>query len=228
MPYWWRLGVLEHSILAFQSDGTTYNFPADTFRPLEIFSIILYNLLISNDRGGKDKMAKEGKEKKKGSCLKTVLIIVVVIVVIGVIGNIAGGNEESNTTDVAENASNTSEESSEPIEQTEEEQREYTATTVNDMMAALNANALNASDTYKDQYLEVTGTLGAIDSSGKYITLMPDDDFAIVGVQCYVTDDSQLDIVKTLSTDSTVTVCGKCTDVGEVIGYSLDIDEIVQ
>lgn len=173
-------------------------------------------------------MAKEGKEKKKGSCLKTVLIIVVVIVVIGVIGSIAGGNEESNTTDVVENASNTSEESSEPIEQTEEEQIEYTPATVNDMMAALNANALNASDTYKDQYLEVTGTLGIIDSSGKYITLMPDDDFAIVGVQCYITDDSQLDIVKTLSTDSTVTVRGKCTDVGEVIGYSLDIDEIVQ
>lgn len=143
------------------------------------------------------------------------------------IGNIAGGNEESNTTDVAENASNTSEESSEPIEQTEEEQREYTATTVNDIMAALDTNALSASDTYKDKYLELTGTLGTIDSSGKYITLMPDDDFAIVGVQCYITDDSQLDIVKTLTTDSAVTVRGKCTDVGEVLGYSLDIDEIV-
>lgn len=173
-------------------------------------------------------MAKEGKEKKKGGCLKIFLIIIIVIVVIGVIGGIAGGDKESTTTDVAENTSTNTGDSSENPDQGEaEEQITYTPCTVNDIMSALDANALSASDTYKDKYLEVTGTLGTIDSSGKYITLMPDDDFSIVGVQCYITDDSQLDIVKTLTTDSTVTVRGKCTDVGEVLGYSLDIDEIV-
>lgn len=44
-----------------------YKFIVVIFNALEICFVFLYNLLISNDRGGKDKMAKEGKEKKKGS-----------------------------------------------------------------------------------------------------------------------------------------------------------------
>ena len=39
-------------------------------------------------------MAKEGKEKKKGSCLKTILIVIAVIVVLGVIGSIVGGDDQ--------------------------------------------------------------------------------------------------------------------------------------
>lgn len=39
-------------------------------------------------------MAKEGKEKKKGSCLKTILIVIAVIVVLGVIGSIFGEEEK--------------------------------------------------------------------------------------------------------------------------------------
>lgn len=39
-------------------------------------------------------MEKEGKEKKKGSCLKTILIIIAVIIVLGVIGSIFGEEEK--------------------------------------------------------------------------------------------------------------------------------------
>lgn len=39
-------------------------------------------------------MAKEGKEKKKGSCLKTILIVIVIIVILGVIASIAGGDDQ--------------------------------------------------------------------------------------------------------------------------------------
>lgn len=39
-------------------------------------------------------MSKEGKEKKKGSCLKTILIIIAVIIVLGVIGSIFGEEEK--------------------------------------------------------------------------------------------------------------------------------------
>lgn len=41
-------------------------------------------------------------------------------------------------------------------------------------------------------------------------------------------DEDIINAVKTLSTGDTITVRGKCTDVGEVMGYSLDLDEIVQ
>lgn len=39
-------------------------------------------------------MSKEGKEKKKGSCLKTILIVIAVIIVLGVIGSIFGEEEK--------------------------------------------------------------------------------------------------------------------------------------
>lgn len=66
-------------------------------------------------------MAKEGKEKKKGSCLKTILIIIAVIIVLAVIGSIFGDedkpekvgevNTESNQSDQSQSVSNTSSES---------------------------------------------------------------------------------------------------------------------
>jgi hypothetical protein len=94
------------------------------------------------------------------------------------------------------------------------------------MMDALNNNAMGASDKYKGKYLEITGKLTNIDAAGKYIDLMADGDFEIIGVQCYIKNDDQKAKIASMSKGDTVTLKGKCTDVGEVLGYSLDIDEI--
>lgn len=65
-------------------------------------------------------MAKEGKEKKKGSCLKTILIVIAVIVVLGVIGSIFG--EEEKPEKVAD--VNTDTQTEEPSNETETEPEE--------------------------------------------------------------------------------------------------------
>ena len=102
-----------------------------------------------------------------------------------------------------------------------------TTISVDDMVAELEDNALNASDHYKDTYLEITGKLSNIDSSGKYINLDPvNSDFSIYGVQCYISDDAQRNAISNMKKGDTITLKGQCTDVGEVLGYSLDIDEI--
>ena len=62
-----------------------------------------------------------------------------------------------------------------------------------------------------------------IDASGKYINLMADGDFEIIGVQCYIKNDEQKTKVASMTKGEIVTLKGKCTDVGEVFGYSLDI-----
>ena len=150
------------------------------------------------------------KQKKKGhGCLTTILFAVLIIAVIGMA---ASSGDKKGDSSAAE--------SKEPIT--------YTAYSVNDMMNDLSSNAMAASDKYKDQYLEITGRLDVIDSSGKYISLYPDDEFAIIGVTCNLTNDDQKSAVAKMQKGQTVTVKGKCTAVGEVIGYSLDIDEIVQ
>lgn len=166
--------------------------------------------------------------KKQGGIIKW---IVIGIVVIAVIGSLGGGGEEKTSTDKKEDSASVESTSASKEDSSDEkaevqEQIEYTPCTVNDMINDLENNAMNASDKYKDQYIEVTGKLSNIDSSGKYISLYPDDDFAIIGVQCYIKDDEQKQVISKMSKGDTVTLKGKCTDVGEVLGYSLDIDSI--
>lgn len=101
----------------------------------------------------------------------------------------------------------------------------YKAVTVDQLMNDLTSNAMNAAETYKNQYLEVSGKLSTIDSSGKYISVLPsNDEFAIIGIQCYIKNDEQKKAVSEMNVGQDIIVRGKCTDVGEVLGYSLDID----
>lgn len=106
---------------------------------------------------------------------------------------------------------------------------EYIQILVDDLNNALDNNPINASDTYKGQYVEITGRLAVIDASGDYIGVYAlHDDWDFTGVHCSIEEDAQLEIIKTMSIDDTITVRGKITSVGELLGYSLDIIEIVQ
>lgn len=156
--------------------------------------------------------------KKKGGKLKWVVLAVVAVGVIGAVG----GNSDSNTT----SSSSTSAKTESAKEVDTPVPIEYTAVSVNDMMSDLDSNAMGASDKYKGKYLEITGKLSNIDAAGKYIDLMADGDFEIIGVQCYIKNDDQKSKIASMSKGDTVTLKGKCTDVGEVLGYSLDIEEI--
>lgn len=103
----------------------------------------------------------------------------------------------------------------------------YSQYDVSALLTDLDENALKASETYEGQYVSLTGKIRTIDSSGKYISLLPiDDEWTIIGIQCYITNDEQKAAIMELSTGDTVTVEGKITSVGEVLGYSLDIDSI--
>lgn len=53
-----------------------------------------------------------------------------------------------------------------------------------------------------------------------------DDNYMFRSVTCRIKTDEQLEKVKTLSKGDTITVKGKVTDVGELLGYSLNIDSI--
>lgn len=142
--------------------------------------------------------------------------IILVLLIVAAAGAGAGGGKSEDT---SSKTSSSKEEKKEEIT--------YTAYDVSQLMDDLDSNAMNASDTYKDQYVELTGRLSNIDSSGEYIDILPEnDEFAIIGVQCYVKNEEQKESIKEMSIDDTITVKGKITDVGEVLGYSLDIDSV--
>lgn len=165
------------------------------------------------------KVCPQCRKKLKGGKLKWVVLIILVGAIIGAVaGESDSKSGGSSTTATSSTTSEQKKEESAPIE--------YTTVSVNDMMTALNDNAMGASDKYKGKYLEITGKLTNIDAAGKYIDLMADGDFEIIGVQCYIKNDDQKSKISSMSKGDTVTLKGKCTDVGEVLGYSFDITEI--
>lgn len=157
------------------------------------------------------------RKKQKSGILKWVVLLLIIGVVIGAVTG-----EDKSVDSTAKQTEATASDS----QKQESESIEYTSVSVNDMMDALNNNAMGASDKYKGKYLEITGKLTNIDAGGKYIDLMADGDFEIIGVQCYIKNDDQKAKISALTKGDTVTLKGKCTDVGEVLGYSFDITEI--
>ena len=104
----------------------------------------------------------------------------------------------------------------------------YTHYNVTELFDALKKNALSAEKTYNGQYVEIEGYLGTIDSGGKYICVEASSnsyDYLFDSVQCYIKRAEQ---TMEMSAGDPITVRGKITAVGEVLGYSLDIDSIDQ
>ena len=133
-----------------------------------------------------------------------------------------GGSKEA---DSPKGAPQQQVEQQKPAEQPK--QVEYTPADVTVMMDELENNAAAAQKKYKGQYLKITGKLGAIDSNMKYISVIPNRDFAILGVHCDLKagDKTQEDYVMSLSKGQQVTAYGQITDVGEVMGYYMKVDK---
>ena len=154
-------------------------------------------------------------KEKKPIYKRTWFIALIIIVVIAVATSIGGGDGSSGN-----NAS-----SSQNNTKSTQEKIAYKKYSVKKIQKDLETNALNAQETYKDQYVALTGKLSNIDSSGDYISISGDE-YSFTDVMCYIQDDKQLEQVKKLSTGTKVVVKGQITDVGEVLGYSMDIHSI--
>jgi hypothetical protein len=131
---------------------------------------------------------------------------------IGVIGIIAisqvlsgGGGSDSES-------SNTSTEVT-----AEEPAIEVTAKTLID---DLEENALSAKTKYDGKKVIVTGELSNIDASGDYFSITGGD-FTFTGVRIDI-DEDLVATVSAFKKGQMVTVTGTVTDVGEILGYSIE------
>lgn len=159
-----------------------------------------------------------GKNKKPFYKNPVIIALLVVVIIIAIA---TGGGDKPSSKPGGGQGSGTGD-----AKQTE---TVYTAYKVSELMSDLNTNALSAADKYKGQYVELTGELSVIDSSGDYISLRSGSDpLELVGVQCFIKADEQLDIIRSASVGDTLVVKGKITDVGEVLGYQLNIDSIAK
>lgn len=168
------------------------------------------------------------RKKQKGK----LGIIIAAVVILLIIGGVAGGGAGKDTSSEAvvktqTSSKNTADDAAEASPAETEQPIEYLSVSKEELSDALLANALKAADTYKDKYLEVSGYLNVIDSSGKYISINSGDgDYSLVSVTCNIKNDDQKTTIMNLNKGDALTIKGKCTDVGEVLGYQINIDEI--
>ena len=160
--------------------------------------------------------------------LKIILTVVLGLVLIGCL--LPSSNDDSKK---AEDKPKAQQEQSVDEEETKSETKEeepapdYIEVTTDELSDALDANAMNASDTYKDKYVAVTGRLAEIDSDGKYIVLADvNDELSFYTIKCNIKSDEQLEKVKQMTKDDTVVIRGQITDVGEFMKYTMNIDSI--
>ena len=127
------------------------------------------------------------------------LLIGCALFVILAVGSVGGNDSKSDSNSDTNNAS------------TEKKVVTYEKITAKQLVSDLEGNALKAAQAHKGKDYEITGVLGNIDAQGDYVTIEPSGD--------------DLTIAE-LSKGDKITIKGKVKDVGEVMGYSVDIDEI--
>jgi hypothetical protein len=159
-------------------------------------------------------------------------IIPLVLLVLIVIGSATGGSDTVNTASdepVAEQPVDDAPAAEAPAEEpapVEEPAPAEIVTTSQEMITLLEGNALAAKNTYENKQVTVSGFVGGIDASGKYFALDPEPDALIfTGVQVETGKEFQGQLAS-FSKGQPVTVTGKITNVGEVMGYTLKAETI--
>ncbi|MDO4976000.1 MAG: hypothetical protein Q4E53_01945 [Eubacteriales bacterium] len=162
------------------------------------------------------------RKKVKGGKLKWIIIVLVVIAILG--AAMGGGDDKKADTQKAQTASQKGSE-----EAKTEEKIVYNTYDCTELFDELKDNALKAEKNHQDEYVEITGYLGTIDSDGSYIGLAAAEDdynYMFDEIRCDIKTDDQLDQVMEMKKGDKITVKGQIKSIGEVLGYSLNIEEI--
>ena len=172
------------------------------------------------------------KKKKKRH---PILIAVIILLVIGIFRVMSDGNtsSDSSSSTTAKTSETTTEKTSSDTKPTSSKPSPtpitYTQVDITTLFDELDGNALAAKEKYKNMYISVQGRLSNVDASGKYIGIgagKDNYDYIFKTIQCYIKSDDVKNKVMALQSDDLVTIKGKITNIGEIMGYSLDINEI--
>ena len=123
-----------------------------------------------------------------------------------------------------------SSQSAKPTEQAKPKQEktvDYAEADIDVLINDVKNNAAKANKNYKGKNVKIIGgRVSNIESEGRYIVIEGSDQFSLLHVQCYPQNKDVKAAMIELNKDQTVTVYGKIKDVGEIMGYSLDLVKI--
>ena len=158
--------------------------------------------------------------------VKIGISLLFLFVIIAVVSN--GNTNTANPSGTASSdvAASTDESQTDTTKSTENEIT-YEKVDLQKMIDDLKENALRAENTYQNKYVEVTGNIENLDSDGAYISIAPaGDEWNLTTVMCYIKTSEQKDYLLNKNIGDPVTIKGKIKSIGEVLGYSINIDEI--
>ena len=146
------------------------------------------------------------------------LVCIASFVILGVI----------NSDSASSNSSNYSSSATSNSKQVQESPKNYAEANIDVLLDDVKRNAAKANKNYKGKYVKIVGgVVKNIESNARYINIEGSDPYSIlINVQCYPKNDSVKNAMLELSVGQFVTVYGKITDVGEIMGYSLDLEKI--
>lgn len=170
---------------------------------------------------------RKSSPKKAKGCLISALIIPVMAAMGSLVYNITG-NTTPGTDDRIMNSNYTVVENNDVDTQETEEIIVYEKCSISEMYDELDDNALRAERKYNYKNIEITGRLDYIDSDGMTITLRsPDNNTIFESMDCILTNEAQREKIMEVSTGDIITLNGKIISVGELLGYTLKVDNVI-
>lgn len=109
-----------------------------------------------------------------------------------------------------------------------EENIQYQQTTIEDLYKELNANPSATAQKYDHQFIDVSGYVISINKDGKsfLVAKANDSQLSLESISCSGKKAQEV-IASGLTIGQRVNVKGKVLDVGEVLGYSMKLYEII-
>lgn len=168
----------------------------------------------ANIETAKPTRSKKSKVKRGcGTAILVFLILVVGVMVISVISYETSENrtyEEYNTVPKAPTL--------------------YIEYDIEELFDDLENNAMNAQKRFEGKHVKISGYIENIDASGKYFSIQETNDYtgSFYRITIYLNGDTQRTALSKYKVGDKIKVKGKITSVGEVLGYGMDLTEIME
>lgn len=140
----------------------------------------------------------------------------IVVAIVGISIATSGGNDEPTATN---DKGSVSESSKEIV---------YEVVDLQTMFDELDANAMKAENNYQKKNIELVCQIASFDSDGDYISVKPlgASEWDFSSAMCYIKNDVQKSFLVEKNVGDTITIKGRVKSIGEVMGYSIDINEV--
>ena len=155
------------------------------------------------------------------------ILIAVVVLCIG-IGSSGSDDKPETAEPTKQSENNTAGAAEKKTEPTTQKQIEYIQVSFEKLIDDLKNNAYNAKQTWNGQYVEITGgVVENIDASGAYFSIASKSDkYFLDSIRVDISSDIRTEVMGSIASDAPVTVKGKISDVGELLGFVVDAQQV--